>query len=116
MQGGMTIFQHQDLVDELVEEMAVMRDDDDRPVILAHGLLEDFLGGHVKMVGRLIHDQQVGRGNDHLGQGQSAFFAAGKHRHLFIDIIALEKKGGQQGPLLGGRIGRRQRCSRSRGR
>ena len=63
--------------------------------------LQYLLRGHVKMVGGLVHDHQVGRSGDHLCQGKSAFFTAGEYLHLFIHIIALKQKGAEQRSLLG---------------
>ena len=52
-----------------------MGDDYNSTIILLEGILEDFLGNHVKMVGGLIHDKEICRRGDHPCQGQPAFLA-----------------------------------------
>ena len=42
------------LVDERVDEEAVVGNDDDRPLVLPHGLLQDILRAHVQVVGGFI--------------------------------------------------------------
>ena len=56
-----SIAKGEDAVDEPREEVAVVRDDDDRPREGCDGTLEDLFGSDVQMVGRLIEDEQVGR-------------------------------------------------------
>ena len=51
----------EDAIHEPREEVAVVRDDDDRPGEGCDGSLEDLFGSDVQMVGRLIEYEQVGR-------------------------------------------------------
>ena len=48
-----------DLIDQSVEELAVVRNDDHRAVVFLQGVFEDVFRAHVHVVGRLVEYQQV---------------------------------------------------------
>ena len=50
-----------DLADQPVEEVAVVADEYDSAVEIAQGCLEDVLGLHVEVVGRLVENEEVAR-------------------------------------------------------
>ena len=73
-----------------------MGDKTERAVIGIQGIGQHFPGIDIQMVGRLIHQQKIGRTHQHLGDGKPAFLSAGKDRYLFKSIIAAEKKSSQK--------------------
>ena len=72
--------QLEDPLGDVVEEVAVVRDGDDRARVLLQVPLQpgDRLG--VEVVGRLVEQQQVGLLQQHLAQGDAPPFAAGERR------------------------------------
>ena len=60
-----------------------MRDEQQRAVERLDGLLDPFARGEVKVVGRLVEDEQVERIVHQLAQAQAAFLTAGQHIHCF---------------------------------
>ena len=65
-------------VGDLVEEVAVVADDQHGPLELVDRALERLAGPDVEVVGRLVHDQQVGGGGAEAGQGRLGLLAAGE--------------------------------------
>ena len=60
-----------------------MRDEQQRAVERLDGLLDPFTRGEVKVVGRLVEDEQIERIVHQLAQAQAAFLTAGQHIHCF---------------------------------
>ena len=84
-----------DLVDQPVEEIAVVRDHDDRAVVGLQGLLQNIFRPDVHMVGRLVERQQIVRLEHQLGHRQPGTLAAAEHGHALVDVFALEQERGQ---------------------
>ena len=78
------------LADEAVEEFAVVAYDDGCAVKGEYCLLKHFFRGNVKMVGRLVEDEQVDGFEQQLDHCQSAAFASREHLHLLVYILATE--------------------------
>ena len=72
------VFQFQDPLGDVVEEVAVVGDDDHRAGILAQRLFEPLDRFGVEMVGRLVQQQQVGLFQQRHAQGHAPPLAAGK--------------------------------------
>ena len=51
----------------------------DSALIITEGVRENLSGGDVKVVGRLIHEEQVGWLEEQLGQRYPGLFTAGQH-------------------------------------
>ena len=68
----------EDPAGDVVEEVAVVGDGDDRALVLVEVTLEpgDRLG--VEVVGRLVEEQEVGRLEEQAAQGDAAALAAGE--------------------------------------
>lgn len=49
-----------EFVCDFVDKIAIMRDKEDRPGVLAEGLFEGFAGLVVEVIGRLIEDEEIG--------------------------------------------------------
>src|SRR5205823_13432837 len=59
-------------------EGAIVADEQDGPAILHQQRLEELEGLDVEVVGRLVHDQDVGRAGEQLRQQEPAPLAAGE--------------------------------------
>ena len=74
----------EDPAGDVVEEVAVVGDRDDRALVVLEVLLEpgDRLG--VEVVGRLVEQQQVGRGEQQPAERDAAALAAGEGAHVGV--------------------------------
>ena len=79
-----------DLLYETVEELAVVRDYDDRAVEGCHGLLEDILRAQVQVVGGLVENEEVHGLEKQFYHCQARPFAAREHLHLLVGGFAAE--------------------------
>ena len=70
-----------DRVDDAVEEVAVVRDEEQRARIAGEPVLEPQHGVEVEMVGRLVEEQQVGAAHQRLREVEPHPPAAGEARH-----------------------------------
>ena len=59
------------------DELAVVRDEDQRAGVLLQRGVERLDGFHVEVVGRLVHQQHVGLLQDQLAEQHAALLAAG---------------------------------------
>ena len=81
-----------ELVDDLIEEVAIVGDDEHGAVVGVEGGFEDFAGGHIQVVRRLIHEDGVGGVEDHFAHGDTGAFAAGEDADFFIGGVAGEEE------------------------
>jgi len=65
-----------DALDDSVEEVAVVRDEHHRAGVVRQVLLEPVARGQVEVVGGLVHQQQVGAGQEQLGERDAHLPAA----------------------------------------
>ena len=72
----LSIFNIDYLCDKRLQEITVMGNDDVRAGKVIQRLLQHCLGGHVKVVGRLIKDEKICLHKKHLGKGEAALFSA----------------------------------------
>ncbi len=79
-----------------IDEVAVVGDENQRPLIALERIEQDFLGLQVEVVGRLVEEQQVGGLEQQDGQGQAVALAAGEDTDLLVDIVAMEEEGAEQ--------------------
>ena len=63
-----------------------MADDDQRAAAAVEFAFQPFDGGEIEMVGRLVQQQDVGRGRQHARQRRAAGFAAGEMRGVFVAV------------------------------
>ena len=78
------------LVHNAVEEVAVMRYDDDRAVKRLDGLLQHIFAGHVQVVGGLVEDEQVDGLQQQAYHRQTALLTAAEHLDLLVGILSAE--------------------------
>ena len=90
----------EDAADEAVEEVAVVGDDQDRPLIAEQGVLKDLPGLDVEVVRRFVEDEEVRVRQEDLQEGEARFLPAGEDGDLLVDVVAGEEKGAQEVPPL----------------
>ncbi len=61
-----------------------MADDDQRAAAAAEFAFQPLDGGEIEVVGRLVQQQDIGRGRQHPRQRGAAGFAAGDMRGIFV--------------------------------
>ncbi len=66
------------------QKTAVMADDDERAAAAVKLAFQPFDGGEIEMVGRLVQQQDIGRGRQHARQRRAAGFAAGDICGVFV--------------------------------
>ena len=89
--------ERQDVGADAVEEPAVVADHHDRPGEGEQRFLQRAHGIDVQIVGRLVEQQQVGAGFQHLGEMDPVALAAGEHADLLLLVAALEVEVGDIG-------------------
>ena len=113
----------EDPAGDVVEEVAIVGDRDDRALVLGEVALEPGDGLGVEVVGRLVEQQQVGRAQQQAAQRDAAALAAGELRdvgvggrqaqrvHRVLELrVEVPGVGGvdlvlQRGELVGGLVG-----------
>ena len=78
------------LRDDAVHELAIVRGHQQRAGIALQELLQPDDGFDIEVVGRLVHQQHVGPAEQHAGQRDAHFPAAGERADVAIDLIVLE--------------------------
>ena len=78
----------QDLVDRGVEQVAVMADDDHGARIVRQMVFEPQRALEIEIVGRLVQQQQIGRGEQRRGERHAHAPAAGK----FLNRVAPDRR------------------------
>ena len=71
---------------QIGEEAAVMADDDQRATSAFQLAFQPFDGRKIEMVGRLVQQQDIGRGRQHPRQRRAAGLAAGDMRGVFVAV------------------------------
>jgi len=82
------VFDLEDARGEAVDEVAIVRDEEDGSAEAANRVEEDILGAHVEMVGGLVEEKEVGWGDEHLGHGVAIALAAGEDSEGLEHIVA----------------------------
>ena len=85
-----------DLADEAIEEVTVVRDEDERAIIVEEGLLEDFLRLHVKVVRRFVENQQVVWLEEELEECQARALTTAEYLDLLRRSFTTEHKGTEE--------------------
>src|SRR5437870_1137422 len=65
------VLDKQCLLGQPVQEIAVVRDEDNGPTIALERRLDALAGGDVQVIGRLVQHEEVGAGGEELGQGDA---------------------------------------------
>jgi hypothetical protein len=85
-----------DVGDAAVEEVAVVRHHQQRAAVIRQPLFEPDHGVEVEVVGRFVEQQQVGAGDQRLGEVQAHAPAAGEFAHRPFEIGVAETEAGEQ--------------------
>ena len=72
-----------------------MRDENQRAVVFFQRHVQGFDTFHVHVVGRFVHDQNIGFQQQQFAVKHTAFFATGENLHFFHDIVAAEEQAAQ---------------------
>src|SRR5579875_247968 len=80
-----------------VNEVAVVRDEEQRAVVFAQDALQRLTSGQIEMIGWFVQHKEVRALQRQLGKRNSAAFAAAERSHQLEDIIAAEEKTSQEG-------------------
>ena len=75
---------------DVVEEVAVVGDEEQGAGSVLQVLFEPERHVEVEMVGRLVEDQQVGLGKEHVGQRHALHLPAGKRADGLVEIADIE--------------------------
>ena len=94
------VVQKQQPVDDTVQEITVVRHDQQGARVVRQGLLKDLAGGDVQVVGRLVEHQQVGLGQHQLGERHAALLAAAEAADSLQHLVAREQKAAQMASHL----------------
>src|SRR5262249_3158631 len=92
---------------ELVDEVAIVRDEYDGPGVGGQCLEQHVFGSHIEVVRGFVEQKKVGRMHQETKQSVAAAFTAGKHADALEDIISLEQETTQQTAQFG--LGRARR-------
>ena len=68
-----------------------MADEDQRARVVLQRQVECFDRFHVEVVGRLVHQHDVGLAEDQLAEQHAALFTPGNHLHRFADFVVGEQ-------------------------
>ena len=93
----------QDPVDRIVEQIAVVADDDDGARIARQMVGKPERAFKIEIVGRLVEQQQVRLGEQHRGERDAHAPAAGKIRAGALLRFGVEAEAGQDGGRARGR-------------
>ena len=83
---------YESLRDDVVEEGAVVRDEQDGAGVVLQRGLEELERLDVEVVGRLVEHQHVGGPGEEAGEEQAVALAAGKHAHRRIGAARREEE------------------------
>ena len=81
-----------DLAGELVDEVPIVRDEDQGAAEIFERFEQHILRVEVEMVGRLVEQQRVRRPQEHARHGQPRPLASGQHSHGLVDVVAREEE------------------------
>ena len=81
-----------DPIGQALDEVAVVRDEDQRAAVILERVEQDVLRVEVEMVGRLVEQQRVRRTQQHARHRQPRALAARQHAGLLVDVVAREEE------------------------
>src|ERR1043166_182013 len=73
-----------------------MADEDESALELIERVGEGVYAGHVEMRRGLVHEQQVGRVEQELDEGEAALLAAAENVHFLEDVVARKQKAAEE--------------------
>ena len=85
----------EDAGSQLVDEVAIMGDENHRAVVLLQRLQQHVFSAQIEVVGRLVEQQEVRRMQQHAGQSVAVALAARKHAYRLEHVVFGEKEAAQ---------------------
>jgi len=73
---------------QLVDEIAVVRHEDNRAVVILQRRQQHVLGAHIEVIGGLVEQQEIGRHHQHARQRVAVAFASGEHADALEHFLA----------------------------
>ena len=98
--GELAAVDVEDVFREGLDEVNVVRDEDQGAFVGAQGHDERVDRLDVEVRGGLVHEQQVGRADEEAGEGEAGFLSAGKDGDGFVDVVFAEEEGAEDGAGL----------------
>ena len=92
----MTRTKLQHFIDQRIQEAAVVGDDAKSAGVFCERTLQNLLTLNIQVISRLVHDQEVGRVQQHANQSHARFFSAGKDADALKNVITMEQEAAQQ--------------------
>ena len=95
IEGELAVLQMQDGIHRVVEQVAIMADDDDGVRVAGEVIFQPERAFEIEIVGRLVEQQEIGRGEQRGGERHPHPPAAGKFRDRARLIRGREAEAGQ---------------------
>ena len=85
---GLAVADLDDLGREPLDEIPIVRHEDQRAAVVDERVEQHFLRVEIEMVGRLVEQQRVRRTQQHPRDGQPRALAARQHAHALVDVVS----------------------------
>ena len=95
-----SVFHFQNAPDRLVQEIAIMRDDEASAAESADRFLDHFARRNIQMVRRLVQNEKIRPRQEHRQKREPRLFAARQKPDIFEDVLAAEEKHPERAPGL----------------
>ena len=86
----------QDARGDAVDEMPVVRDEEDGAGVVLERVGERLDGAHVEVVGGLVEEQEVGVADEQGEQAEAAALAAREHLDALLDLVGAELEAAEE--------------------
>jgi hypothetical protein len=102
--GELAVVELQDGTCDRVQEVSVVRDDEDGGLGVLDEVLQPLYGAQVQVVGRLVEEDEIRLGEEEAGQGDAALLASGEGAYGALPVRGIEAQrregGGRSRPVL----------------
>lgn len=98
--GDLAVVDVEDLGGEGADEVDVVGDEDEGAFEALEGADEAFDAPDVEVGGGLIHEEEVGWVHEELDEVEPALLTAGEDFALFVDVLATEEEGSEDGACV----------------
>jgi hypothetical protein len=90
----------QDVLRQGADEVHVVADEDERPVVRLERAHEGVDRGDVEVRRRLVHQEEVRRLDEEAREREARLLAAGEDGHLLVDVVLAEEEGAEDRAAL----------------
>lgn len=77
-----------------------MRDDEAGSVEVLKHVLDDVFGVEIQVVGWFVHDDDVGLGQEHLGEGDFGPLSSGEGFYVLLHLVSRDEESSEHGADL----------------